>query len=71
MTRSHRGIEMIAWRLKTQTVKFRSACHLGWRMKHNGHDAISFLLSNVSVGYAEPVRLQNQNNKKDILCVTR
>ena len=62
---------MISWRLNTQTVKFRSACHLGWTMKHNGQYAIYLLLPNLSPGPAGTVRLQNQNNKKDILCVTR
>ena len=62
---------MIPWRLKTQTVDFRFACRSGWTMKHNGRNAISLLPPKCLSGPAGRIRLQNQNNKKDILCVTR
>jgi hypothetical protein len=55
---------MIAWRLKTQTVDFRSACRFGWTMKHNGRHAISLLQSKVAPGLTGRVWLQNQNNKR-------
>lgn len=62
---------MILWRLKTQTVKFCLACLPGWTKKHNGQNAISFLPANAPSGSTVGVSAQNQNNKKDILCVTR
>ena len=62
---------MIPWRLKTQTVEYRSTCLPGWTMKHNGQYAISFLPPEPLARPAGTVRLQNQNNKKDMLCVTR
>jgi hypothetical protein len=62
---------MRVWRLKIQIVNFCSACRSGWTMKHNDQNAISFLHPNVPSGWTGPVPVQDQNNKKDILCVTR
>lgn len=62
---------MMVWRLKSQTVENHATCRSGWTMKHNGRNVISLLLPNLVPGPAGPFRLQNQNNKKDMLCVTR
>ena len=55
---------MIPWRLKTQTVDFRSACRFGWIIKHNGRHAIFLLQSKAAPGLAGRVSLQSQNNKR-------